>query len=131
MSEKLLDGLEIAQRAVSMALDAGASAAEAVVNDERSALTRFANNEIHRLRNNAAQSRLQESFGGGINRCEGIGNFPAALRERFVFRMKNFKTAAAALDLAVHPQLCPHGKRIFLRRAKMKKPQRDTAARIP
>jgi len=40
-------GLEIAERAVAMALDAGASQAEALVMHTRSALTRFANNEIH------------------------------------------------------------------------------------
>lgn len=38
---------EIADRAVAMALEAGASQAEAVVVDGVSALTRFANNEIH------------------------------------------------------------------------------------
>ncbi len=42
-----VSGLEIADRAVAMALEAGASQAEAVVTDSRSALTRFANNEIH------------------------------------------------------------------------------------
>ena len=40
-------GLVIAERAVSAALDAGASQAEALVIRSRSALTRFANNEIH------------------------------------------------------------------------------------
>ena len=38
---------EIAARAVAMALEAGASQAEAVVADGASALTRFANNELH------------------------------------------------------------------------------------
>lgn len=38
---------EIADRAVAMALDAGATQAEAVVIDTASALTRFANNELH------------------------------------------------------------------------------------
>jgi PmbA protein len=38
---------EIADRAVAMALDAGATQAEAVVIDGASALTRFANNELH------------------------------------------------------------------------------------
>ena len=38
---------EIADRAVAMALDAGATQAEAVVVDGASALTRFANNELH------------------------------------------------------------------------------------
>ena len=38
---------EIAARAVAMALEAGASQAEAVVVDGASALTRFANNELH------------------------------------------------------------------------------------
>jgi PmbA protein len=41
------DGLAIAERAVAMALDAGAKEAEALVVRTRSALTRFANNEIH------------------------------------------------------------------------------------
>lgn len=41
------DGLAIADRAVAMALDAGAEQAEALVMHTRSALTRFANNEIH------------------------------------------------------------------------------------
>ena len=41
------DGLAIAERAVAMALDAGASQAEALVTRGRSALTRFANNELH------------------------------------------------------------------------------------
>ncbi len=40
-------GVTIAERAVSMALDAGATQAEALVMSTRSALTRFANNEIH------------------------------------------------------------------------------------
>lgn len=40
-------GLEVAQRAVAMALDSGASQAEAVVTEASNALTRFANNEIH------------------------------------------------------------------------------------
>lgn len=40
-------GIEIAERAVAMALEAGASQAEALVMHETSALTRFANNEIH------------------------------------------------------------------------------------
>jgi predicted Zn-dependent protease len=40
-------GLELAQRAVAVAIDAGASQAEAVVTETSSALTRFANNEIH------------------------------------------------------------------------------------
>lgn len=40
-------GLAIAERAVAMAIDAGASQAEAVVTGETSSLTRFANNEIH------------------------------------------------------------------------------------
>ncbi len=38
---------EIAERAVAMALEAGATQAEAVVIDGTSALTRFANNELH------------------------------------------------------------------------------------
>ncbi len=38
---------EIADRAVALALDAGATQAEAVVIDGASALTRFANNELH------------------------------------------------------------------------------------
>jgi predicted Zn-dependent protease len=41
------DGLAIADRAVAMALEAGAEQAEALVMHTRSALTRFANNEIH------------------------------------------------------------------------------------
>ncbi len=40
-------GLTIAERAVAMALEAGASQAEAVVTQQHSSLTRFANNEIH------------------------------------------------------------------------------------
>lgn len=40
-------GPAIAERAVAMALEAGASQAEAVVTEENSSLTRFANNEIH------------------------------------------------------------------------------------
>ena len=40
-------GTEIAARAVAMALDAGATQAEALVIESGSALTRFANNEIH------------------------------------------------------------------------------------
>ncbi len=40
-------GLAIAERVVAMALEAGATQAEAVVIDGSSALTRFANNEIH------------------------------------------------------------------------------------
>ena len=47
MSTREPSGLEIAERAVAMALDAGASQAEAVVMRTRSALTRFANNELH------------------------------------------------------------------------------------
>jgi predicted Zn-dependent protease len=47
MSVREPSGLEIAERAVAMALDAGASQAEAVVMRTRSALTRFANNELH------------------------------------------------------------------------------------
>jgi PmbA protein len=47
------DRLAVAERAVSMALDAGASQAEAVVMRTDSALTRFANNEIHQ---NVAES---------------------------------------------------------------------------
>ena len=39
--------LRIAERSVAMAIDAGASEAEAVVVDSVEALTRFANNEIH------------------------------------------------------------------------------------
>jgi len=42
-----VNGPEIADRVVAMALEAGATQAEAVVIDGRSALTRFANNEIH------------------------------------------------------------------------------------
>jgi predicted Zn-dependent protease len=41
------DGRDIGRRVVSMALEAGASQAEAVVIARRSALTRFANNELH------------------------------------------------------------------------------------
>jgi len=41
------DELEIAERAVALALDAAATQAEAVVITSNSALTRFANNEIH------------------------------------------------------------------------------------
>jgi predicted Zn-dependent protease len=41
------DGLAIAERVVAMALEAGASQAEAVIIDSHSALTRFANNEMH------------------------------------------------------------------------------------
>ena len=41
------EGLAIADRAVTMALEAGATQAEALVIRTRSALTRFANNEIH------------------------------------------------------------------------------------
>ncbi len=41
------DGREIARRVVAMALEAGATQAEAVVIDGHSALTRFANNELH------------------------------------------------------------------------------------
>ncbi|CAN5688558.1 TldD/PmbA family protein [soil metagenome] len=41
------EGLVIAERAVAMALDAGASQAEALVVRTTAALTRFANNEIH------------------------------------------------------------------------------------
>ena len=41
------DGLAIAERAVAMALERGASQAEALVMRTVSALTRFANNEIH------------------------------------------------------------------------------------
>ncbi len=41
------DGLELAERVVAMALESGATQAEAVVMDGHSALTRFANNEIH------------------------------------------------------------------------------------
>jgi predicted Zn-dependent protease len=41
------DGLAIAERAVAMALERGASQAEALVMRTDSALTRFANNEIH------------------------------------------------------------------------------------
>ncbi|RKY15849.1 MAG: hypothetical protein DRQ55_19035, partial [Planctomycetota bacterium] len=41
------NGAEIAARVVSMALEAGATQAEAVVIDGSSALTRFANNEMH------------------------------------------------------------------------------------
>jgi predicted Zn-dependent protease len=40
-------GLAIAERAVAMAIEAGASQAEAVVTEGTSSLTRFANNEIH------------------------------------------------------------------------------------
>ncbi len=40
-------GSEIAARVVAMALEEGASQAEAVVVDGHSALTRFANNELH------------------------------------------------------------------------------------
>jgi PmbA protein len=40
-------GLAIAERAVAMALEAGASQAEALVTRRRDALTRFANNELH------------------------------------------------------------------------------------
>ena len=40
-------GPSIARRAVSMALDAGATQAEALVHEDGSALTRFANNELH------------------------------------------------------------------------------------
>jgi len=47
MSSRDRSGLDIADRAVAMALDAGASQAEALVMRSRSALTRFANNEIH------------------------------------------------------------------------------------
>ena len=39
--------LELADRAVAMALDAGAGEAEALVMREDGALTRFANSEIH------------------------------------------------------------------------------------
>jgi predicted Zn-dependent protease len=44
---RIEDGLAIADRAVAMALEAGAEQAEALVIHTRSALTRFANNEIH------------------------------------------------------------------------------------
>jgi predicted Zn-dependent protease len=47
MGEREPSGLEIAERAVAMALDAGATQAEALVQHTRSALTRFANNELH------------------------------------------------------------------------------------
>jgi PmbA protein len=47
MSPQAQDGLAIAERAVAMALDAGASQAEALVVRARNALTRFANNELH------------------------------------------------------------------------------------
>jgi len=47
------EGRDIARRAVSMALDAGATQAEAVVLESSSALTRFANNELHQ---NVAQT---------------------------------------------------------------------------
>ena len=47
MSQARADGLDIAERAVAMALEAGASQAEALVLRTRSALTRFANNELH------------------------------------------------------------------------------------
>ena len=40
-------GPQIAERVVAMAIEAGASQAEAVVIEDSSALTRFANNEIH------------------------------------------------------------------------------------
>jgi predicted Zn-dependent protease len=41
------EGAAIARRAVAMALDAGASQAEVLVHEGSSALTRFANNELH------------------------------------------------------------------------------------
>jgi predicted Zn-dependent protease len=47
MTERSASGLAIAERAVAMALEAGASQAEALVVRSHSALTRFANNEIH------------------------------------------------------------------------------------
>jgi PmbA protein len=47
MSARDPSGLEIAERAAAMALDAGATQAEALVIRTRSALTRFANNELH------------------------------------------------------------------------------------
>ena len=45
--ERQVNSSEIAERVVAMALEAGASQAEAVVIDGHSALTRFANNEMH------------------------------------------------------------------------------------
>jgi PmbA protein len=45
--ERQVNGSEIAERVVAMALEAGGSQAEAVVIDGHSALTRFANNEMH------------------------------------------------------------------------------------
>jgi len=47
MSAERTSGSAIAERAVAMALEAGASQAEAVVIEQSSALTRFANNELH------------------------------------------------------------------------------------
>ena len=76
-----VDGLKIAQRAVSMALDAGASAAEAVVSDERSALTRFANNEIHQ---NVAEADTQVNLrfidGRRVGVASANGHDDAALQ---------------------------------------------------
>ena len=45
--ERRADGPRVAQRVINMALDAGASQVEALVIEGSSALTRFANNEIH------------------------------------------------------------------------------------
>jgi predicted Zn-dependent protease len=53
------NGIDIAQRAVAMALDAGATQAEAVVTEASSALTRFANNEIHQ---NVAETDTEVSL---------------------------------------------------------------------
>ena len=61
---------EIADRAVAMALDAGATQAEAVVVDSASALTRFANNELHQ---NVAEDDVSinlRSNVGRLNWCD-------------------------------------------------------------
>jgi PmbA protein len=74
--------LEAAERAVTMAMDAGASQAEALVIRSRDALTRFANSEIHQ---NVAEDdtvvNLRFVAGRRVGVASGNGLDDASLRE--------------------------------------------------
>jgi predicted Zn-dependent protease len=60
-----------AQRAVQLALDAGATEAEALVSDERAQLTRFANSEIHQ---NVAETNSTINLRVAIGRRVGVAS---------------------------------------------------------
>ena len=63
--------LAIADRAVSLAMGAGASEAEALVSDERAQLTRFANSEIHQ---NVAETNGQLNLRVAIGKRVGVAS---------------------------------------------------------